>query len=283
MVGSTLNNTKGSNDALVIKCDSAGKQQWLKTFGSTSYDDARSVRQTSDGGYVVCGTTYPVSSYDFYLVKIDASGNEQWERSYGQSFSDVCNDVMPSPDGYVMIGLRPSPDYIELWKAGPDGKDLGVSTTLLNFYGTAYGMQALPNGNYCVFGSKLDVGTATDTQALVFSMNDSLHIPWSTAIGSGGNFRLIDGSVSNGIITGVGYTDNTSKRNNDVYVVALDLNGNVLWSHTYGGPDNDAGMCIAPTKDGGYVIVGTTRSIAGGINGSDILLIKTDASGNVTN
>jgi hypothetical protein len=50
------------------------------------------------------------------------------------------------------------------------------------------------------------------------------------------------------------------------------------WAYTYGGTATDQGYYISQTEDGGYIIGGTTTSF--GAN-TDVMLIKTDADGNV--
>jgi hypothetical protein len=61
----------GFNDILLIKTDVSGNLQWVKTYGGTSSDRAYSVQQTSDGGYIVAGETYP----RVFLIKTDANGD----------------------------------------------------------------------------------------------------------------------------------------------------------------------------------------------------------------
>lgn len=63
----------------------------------------------------------------------------------------------------------------------------------------------------------------------------------------------------------------------DVYLLKTDVNGEFLWDKTYGGNNNDGGVSICQTKDGGYLIVGYTSSYGNG--SSDVYLIKTDSNG----
>lgn len=76
----------GEYDFMLVKTDSSGNQQWLKTFGGAGGDsEAKSVVQTSDGGYVLAGATnaYGLGGYDAWLIKTDSSGNLIWTRTYG--------------------------------------------------------------------------------------------------------------------------------------------------------------------------------------------------------
>jgi len=52
----------------------------------------------------------------------------------------------------------------------------------------------------------------------------------------------------------------------------------VEWEKTFGGNAHDFGATVYPTQDGGYIVGGDTKSFGAGSR--DILLIKTNSSGN---
>jgi hypothetical protein len=39
----------------LIRTDASGKKLWNKTFAGMSWDDANSVQETTDGGYILAG------------------------------------------------------------------------------------------------------------------------------------------------------------------------------------------------------------------------------------
>jgi hypothetical protein len=77
------------------------------------------------------------------------------------------------------------------------------------------------------------------------------------------------------IITG--YTSSFGAGNDDIYLIKTDINGNALWSKTFGGLSFDISYSVHQTTDGGYIIGGTAASNFA-ING-DYYIIKTDVNG----
>ncbi len=97
----------GDFDAWVIKLDAKGNVQWQKTYGGKDDDEAYSIQQTSDGGYIVAGYTYPLcaSDWDAWVIKLDARGNVQWQKTYGGKDDDEAYSIQQTSDGgYIVAG-----------------------------------------------------------------------------------------------------------------------------------------------------------------------------------
>src|ERR1700748_151305 len=85
--------------------------QWQKSLGGDSVDMANSVVQTSDGGYIVAGSSSSnngdVSSNhgdgDYWIAKLNSSGNIQWQKSLGGSDFDIARCIIQTFDnGYIV-------------------------------------------------------------------------------------------------------------------------------------------------------------------------------------
>jgi hypothetical protein len=95
LAGYTAGSYSPDQQVLLIKTNSTGSMEWSKTYGGTGNDVAKSVVQTSDGGYAIGG-------YGFAnIIKTDADGNQEWYETYGV----VANSIVQTPDGgYALAG-----------------------------------------------------------------------------------------------------------------------------------------------------------------------------------
>ena len=74
-----------------------------------------------------------------------------------------------------------------------------------------------------------------------------------------------------------GYTESFSQGKKDVWLVKLDSLGDTVWTKTFGERKDEQAYSLDITQDGGYVITGYTTG-----KKEDLLIIKTDKNGNVT-
>ena len=107
----------GNPDYWLVKLDTNGNLQWQKSYGGSAADAASSVRQTSDGGYIIAGQSESndgdVSGnhgyIDYWIVKTDSNGNLQWQKSFGGSGEDSAYYIEQSNDsGYIIVGSTES-------------------------------------------------------------------------------------------------------------------------------------------------------------------------------
>ncbi len=100
VAGYTYSYGEGERDVYLIKTDSLGDSLWTRTYGGAGDDRGYSVQQTTDGGYIVAGSTG-----DFYLIKTDSTGDTLWTGTYGGSSNDNGYSVQQTTDGgYIVVG-----------------------------------------------------------------------------------------------------------------------------------------------------------------------------------
>jgi len=82
-------------DCLVYKLDASGNKQWRKNFGGIYTDMAICIRQTADGGYVLCGETesFTHGNLDMLVYKLNAQGQKEWRKNFGGTSRDHANCV----------------------------------------------------------------------------------------------------------------------------------------------------------------------------------------------
>jgi len=111
VTGYTISYGAGSDDIWVLKLDSAGSQIWAKTFGGAGSENASSVQQTTDGGYIVAGytTSYGAGGGDIWMLKLNSSGNQVWAQTFGGTQTDAASSVQQTTDGgYIVAGYTTS-------------------------------------------------------------------------------------------------------------------------------------------------------------------------------
>ncbi|MBI4654591.1 MAG: hypothetical protein HY752_06310 [Nitrospirae bacterium] len=272
-------------DVWVLKLDSSGNVTWQKTYGGADPDYANSIRQTSDGGYIVAGGTnsFGAGYTDAWVLKLDSSGNVTWQKTYGGADWDCANSIRQTSDGgYIVAG----------WTAGYDSwvlkLDSSGNVTWQKTYDGgadwdyANSIRQTSDGGYIVAGWTYSFG-AGNSDAWVLKLDSSGNVTWQkTYGGAGGEFANSIQQTSDGgyIVAGYTFTSFGADYDADVWVLKLDSSGNVTWQKTYGGVHYDYANFIQQTSDGGYIVAGETSSFGADYH-ADFLVLKLDSSGSI--
>jgi hypothetical protein len=99
------------HDIYLLKTDSLGDTLWTNHYGSSRDDRGYSIRQTTDGGYIITGFTTEYDSADLCLLKTDANGNDSWYNAYDPAGVSSKKDygysvLQTSDDGYIACGMK---------------------------------------------------------------------------------------------------------------------------------------------------------------------------------
>jgi hypothetical protein len=282
IAGQTQSYGAGNTDVYFIKISPSGNILWTKTFGGASYDIARSIHQTSDGGFVITGYTmsYGAGSQDVFLIRTDANGNTLWTKTYGGADYDVGFSVQQTTDGgYIIAGQTHSfgagEEDVYLLKTDSNGNLLWSRTFGGIYNDYAQSVEQTNDGGYILCGRTYSFGGWDGFLIKTDYDGDSL---WTKTYG-GVDFDAgysASQTTDGGYIL-IGYTVSFGVGYQDVYLIKTDTTGNVIWSKAYGLPFYDAGISGRQTTDGGYIIAGWTESFAG--DDPDIYLLKTDSVG----
>ncbi len=241
--------------------------EWQNTIGGSGLDWLYSLQQTTDGGYILGGTSYSNISGDktenhfgqgqgdYWIVKVDSLGVIQWQNTIGGDWSDQLYSIEQTADGGYILG-------------GSSGSDSSEDKTENSIGGDDYWI------------------VKTDSLGI---------IQWQKTIGGSNSDRLmsIHQTTDGGYILG-GYSrseisgdksENSKMGSEDYWIVKVDSLGGVQWDNTIGGRKEDELSSIQQTTDGGYILGGySTSNISGDktenrIGSYDYWIVKVDSQG----
>ncbi|OAA32504.1 hypothetical protein AT15_00045 [Kosmotoga arenicorallina S304] len=305
-----------ATDSFIVTVNDVTVFQFTKAIGGSSYEYARSIIQTNDGGYVVAGNTASndgdVSGnhgyHDYWIVKLDGSGDIQWQKCLGGSTHDYAGSIIQTSDGgYVVAAHTNSNDgdvsgnhgSFDYWIVKLDGsgdiqwqKCLGGST-----HDYAGSIIQTSDGGYVVAGHTAsndgDVsGNHGDFDYWVVKLDGSGTIQWQKCLG--GSTRDYAESIIQTSDGGYVVAGHTASNDGDVsgnhgyydyWIVKLDGSGDIQWQKCLGGSSYDYAKSIIQTSDGGYVVAGNTASNDGDVSGNhgdfDYWVVKLNGTGNI--
>jgi hypothetical protein len=232
----------GNYDYWVLKLDATGDTVWTKNFGGSQYDEARSVSQTLDGGYIIAGHSYSANRdltgknnglADYWVVKTDPAGVISWSMNYGGTSDDFASSVRETSDGgYIIAGTSFSSDVNVTGHLGDNTKSdfwiVKTDVTGAISWEKSYGGNQSDGAN--------DIQETSDNGFIVAGFTLSMDVNVT------GNHGLYD-----------------------YWVIKLDGAGSLTWEKTAGGTEEERANSITEAPDGGFLVAGFTRSSNGDV------------------
>ena len=244
-----------------------------------------SVRQSSEGGFIIAGITFTsgTGQGDVYLIKTDVSGNEIWEKTFGGSEHDGGSSVQQISDGgFIIAGYTWSfgagNEDVYLIKTDASGNKIWDKTFGGSSDDCGFSVQQISDGGFIIAGCTKSFGAGQGDVYLIKTDASGNEIWEKTFGGSNVEYGYSVQQTSDGGFIIVGFTWSFGAGNTDIYLIKTDVKGNKIWDKTFGGSGYEFGYSVQQTLDDGFIISGSSDSF--GVGSSDVYLIKTDATGN---
>lgn len=223
-------------------------KQWDRTLGGTGDDRAYRVQQTTDGGYIVAGTsTSGISgdktqpnhnslTTDYWAIKLDSTGAPQWDRTFGGNGGEELSSAIQTADGGYLLGGTSS--------SGVSGDKTQPSRGLEDYW--------------------------------IIKLDASGNKVWDRTFGglNGDRFTSLQQTTDGGYVLGgysySGISGDKSQGNrgpqysSDYWVLKIDVSGALQWDRTVGGNASDELLRVRQTLDGGYILGGSSASDSSG-------------------
>ncbi len=255
--------------------------QWARTYGGSGVDHDYSFQQTSDGGYIVAGSTGSLTETDLWVLKVDSNGNIEWQKTYGGSKTDFARSIQQTNDGGYIVGGNTN-------SYGAGGRDVWILKLYSDgdiewqrTYGgtqndTALSIEQTSDGGCIVAGGTMSF-IYGERDVWVLKLSSTGDIEWQKTYGGSDldSAYSIQETNDGGYIV-AGYTGPTQYE--DFWVLKLSSTGNIEWQRTYGGSNSDWGRSIQQTNDGGYIVIGD-KDFNGGAR--DIWVLKLSSTGDI--
>ncbi len=247
--GDKTEKSRGNMDYWIVKLDKDGHIQWQRTFGGKYADLLRALEVTSDGGYLLAGySNSPADSEaslrgasrskpdknqdpwgaggDYWILKLDANGNIEWQNTLGGDKDEQLFSAVQLQDGKYLVGGSSA--------SGPSG-----NKSQTNRKGSDIWLLKLDTRGNILWQQTYDIGNA-DFLASIVENDDA-----TVLLGAYAKEESQSQSQSQ---------DDTG----DYVAIKIDIKGDELWRKSVGSDGEDILKKAIETRDGGYVLAGTS-------------------------
>ena len=267
----------------VVKLDAGGKMLWQKIFPGKYNEWADMITQVKDGGFIIASKSFTNGEdYDgVSLMKLDAKGNSLWVKRFDQSSTGEFSE--PLKNGSLVTGRTYSEDNknygVFIAKTDSKGDYIYTKTLGSDYLSWGYSAVASGDGHFVTTGMPEEYGNNDDSDVYLMQRDKKGGYAWTKKFGGDKYDRgySVEPAGDGGFIIS-GLTCSYGAGLDDMYLIRTDVEGNSIWTRTYGGPGEDRAYDGIRAHDTGYIFAGVTSSYGAG--GYDAYVLKTDADGN---
>ena len=243
-LSSKSESSRGNMDYWIVKLNSQGEVLWQKTYGGKYADELRSMEQTKDGGYILGGysnspqsgdkTEPSIGVGDYWVVKIDNLGSIEWQRTYGGNGDNQLYVIHQTNDEGYLIGGNSNSTNSLTYKGG----------TVSN--GTDFWLLKIDSKGNEQWSQTYDYGKVDILTSLVENKDHTFLIGGYSQNDSANEGEIILKKQDKGI--------------NDYIALKVDATGQEIWTQSVGSAGEDILRKLIETRDGGYILAGTSNS-----------------------
>jgi lactonase family protein with 7-bladed beta-propeller len=259
-------------DIWLLKLDPQGSVIWQKTFAGPFDDEAFSVKQTSDNGYIVAGKLGSAA----WIAKFDANDNLLWQKVYTKVETTAASAIVQSNDGGFVFAGKQSNSSLWITKVDSNGDVVWSKTiqALPSYRDEARDLVASQDGGYLVCGIKDFDLVNRDNDVWMLKFDSSGNLEWEKAFGSDR-----DDFVNSCTITATGeylvggITGQCGAGCFQGWLSKFDTQGNSIWFKSYANDpinSNTRVQSLRSTVNGEIIIAGEIGSEAFSVSKLDI-------------
>ena len=269
-----VSSLNGSDDFWMMRVNADGDSMWSRTFGGAEADYSRRILQTSDGSFILAGSTgsFGAGQSDAWLVKTDANGGGLWSRTYGSGGTDGCYSIAQTTDGgFILGGVT---DSLGTWGEADallvKTNSLGDTAWIRTFGGQYgdffYSVQQASDGGYIAAGA-ITPSLGEPYDFFVVKTDANGNGMWTRTFGAAGDDECSEVRVlqDGGFILS-GPTGSYGVHGYGTLIVRTNAFGDTLWTRVLRPDTTGYPFCGTLVSDGGYVMAGGELSSNGDAN-----------------
>ncbi len=231
----------GGLDYWIVKLNRKGQTEWQQVFGGQYNDVVRSVISMTDGGYLIGGSSNSPESgnkteknlglNDYWILKLDKKGKLQWQKTIGGKQDDQLFVVHLTYDNGIILG-------------GNSNSEADQSKSKSNDNGTDFWVVKMDEEGKMLWQETYDIAQRDVLISLVENKDHTL---------------LLGGYAQGESRTNAVGKKKAVEGTDDYVAIKISETGNEMWRKTVGSNGQDLLKKVIETRDGGYLLAGTSN------------------------